>query len=496
VIHPNDRGQARAVWHELLVYAADHLPALLLVEAVRHLGAVVHVPGVGYLVNDPELGKAILEDSEAFTKTGPGSMGSMITQVLGDNALMNMEGPAHRALTSKLHDLFSAAYLDVVSRQVLAEPAARLHRELVEGRDVDLVRFMHRLSGKMICHMLGMTIPSEVEDESYERLWAVGARLTAPIGLTTTHLDEREVAARRAIFEELMSYAHDAFERNDGRSDSIIQRLRGLGMSFDEVKGVTAALLTVGTQTVSAAVPRAVALLVDTGQLTLLRARPDLHTGAIDEALRYVVPAPIMLRSIEKTRMVAGHELQAGRRVLILAYNLMKHPRWFPRPRRFDITRQQDRKVEYLWFGAGSHFCIGFNLAYREIGTVLEVLEALPGELSVVRRRYAHNVLIPTYSSLVVRLVPASKQQHADHSDPAQLGEQNRAGHKDLGAERDRRQREVGDSRGHADPAQPQGHESSAGQGAKSGEEQARQTDAAADIEEVSGGHQRQDQRN
>ena len=446
MIQTTDHGQARAVWHELLVYAADHLPALVLVEAVRNLGAVVWVPGVGYLVNDPELGKAILEDSEGFTKTGPGSMGSMITQVVGENALMNMEGPAHQAMTARLHDLFSAAYLDVVSGQVLAEPAARLRRELIEGRDVDLVSFMHRLSGKMICHMLGLTI--DAGDETYERLWSIGSSLTAPIGLTTTRLDAADVASRRAHFDELMDHARVSFERNDPGSGSIIQRLHDLGLSFDEVKGVTAALLTVGTQTVSATVPRAVALLVDTGQLALLRARPELRTSAIDEALRYVVPAPIMLRSVEKTRVVGGHELKAGRRVLILTYNLMKHPGWFPKPRRFDITRSHHRKVKYLWFGAGSHFCLGFNLAYCEIGSVLEVLATLPAEVRVVRRRYARNVLIPTYSTLVVRLGPVAKQEHADDGDPAQLGEQHRAGEIDLGAEAQGRKRQVGDSRG------------------------------------------------
>jgi cytochrome P450 len=471
VIHSTARSQARAVLHELLVYAADHFPALLLVEAVSHLGATLYLPGVGYLVNDPEVGKAILEDSEGFTKTGRGSMGSMITQVVGENALMNMEGSAHQALTARLHDLFSAAYLDVVSRQVLAEPAAHLRRELVEGRDVDLVRFMHRLSGKMICHMLGMTVDHEDEDVTYERIWSVGARLTAPIGLTTTRLDDREVTARRALVEELMHYARDSFERNDRSSDSIIQRLRGMGMSFNEVKGVTAALLTVGTQTVSATVPRGVALLVDTGQLGILRARPELRTSAIDEVLRYVVPAPIMLRSVEKSRVVAGIRFKAGRRVLILAYNLMKNPRWFPQPRRFDIARQQHRKVKNLWFGAGSHFCLGFNLAYREIGTVFEVLETLPGEVRVVRRRYARNVLIPTYSSLVVRLGAVAKEKHADDGDPPQLGEQNGAGNDDLRAEGDGRKRQVGDGGGHAEPPQPRRHQPAAGQGRESGQD-------------------------
>jgi cytochrome P450 len=454
----------RAQLHELRVYAADHLPALLLVEGVRHLGAVVYLPGVGYLVNDPELGKAILDDSDAFTKTGPGSMGSMITQVVGENALMNMEGAAHQAMTAKLHDLFSAAYLDVVSREVLAEPAARLRRELLAGRDVDLVRFMHRLSGKMICHMLGIAVDEERADETYERIWSIGARLTAPVGLMTTRLSESEVAERKAHFEELMEHA-----RESTMSDSIIQRLRSLGLTPDEVRGVTAALLTVGTQTVSATVPRAVALLVDTGQLTLLRARPELRSSAIDEALRYIVPAPIMLRSVEKTREVSGHRFKAGRRVLILAYNLMKHPRWFPEPRRFDITRQHDRRVRHLWFGAGSHFCLGFNLAHLEIGTVFEVLETLPAEVRVVRRRYARNVLIPTYSSLVIRL---ANDDQADGGDPAELDEKDRTGGHELPAEGDGGQRKVGEGRHDADRSQPGRHETRSAQGAKRGHEQ------------------------
>jgi cytochrome P450 len=323
---------------------------------------------------------------------------------------------------------------------------------------------MHRLSGKMICHMLGIAVDEERADETYERIWSIGARLTAPVGLMTTRLSESEVAERKAHFEELMEHA-----RESTMSDSIIQRLRSLGLTPDEVRGVTAALLTVGTQTVSATVPRAVALLVDTGQLTLLRARPELRSSAIDEALRYIVPAPIMLRSVEKTRDVLGHRFKAGRRMLILAYNLMKHPRWFPAPRRFDITRQHDRKVRHLWFGAGSHFCLGFNLAHREIGTVFEVLETLPGEVRVVSRRYARNVLIPTYSSLVIRL---AKDDQADGGDPAELDQKDRTGDHDLLAEGDGRQRKVGDGRHDADRSQPGRHEARSRQGAKGGHEQ------------------------
>src|SRR5260370_28937418 len=105
------------------------------------------------------------------------------------------------------------------------------------------------------------------------------------------------------------------------------------------------------------------------------------------------------------------------------------------------------------------------------MGPVFEVLETLPDEVRVVRRRYARNVLIPTYSSLVVRLGAVAKEKHADYGDPAQLGEQNGAGDDDLRAEGDGRERQVSDGGGHAEPSQPNWHQPPAGKGSESAHE-------------------------
>src|SRR5260370_35576567 len=103
------------------------------------------------------------------------------------------------------------------------------------------------------------------------------------------------------------------------------------------------------------------------------------------------------------------------------------------------------------------------------MGPVFEVLETLPDEVRVVRRRYARNVLIPTYSSLVVRLGAVAKEKHADYGDPAQLGEQNGAGDDDLRAEGDGRERQVSDGAGPAQPSQPNWHKTPSGNGSASG---------------------------
>ena len=90
---------------------------------------------------------------------------------------------------------------------------------------------------------------------------------------------------------------------------------------------------------------------------------------------------------------------------MIHTYNLLKHPVWFPQPRRFDIARRIDRRLRHLWFGSGSHFCVGYALAHRELRSVLQGLLDLPQSVRIVRRRYARGVFLPAYSLLEVELV-------------------------------------------------------------------------------------------
>ena len=393
-----------AATHETMVYLASHPFAFGFAEATRRMGDVVRIPGLGWVVNRPEVAREILLDHEHFSKSGPGSFGVLITQVMGESALLNMEGEAHRHLRERLKDLFAPAYLETIARDVLAAPVAQLKERLAGGETVDLVRFTQLLTGRTTFHMLGLPAPAHGADDAYLDVFAMSGRLSDSIGLATKRLTPSQVAAAKAPFERMTAAVAGAYEGDDLPGSSVLARVKQLGLTAEEARGVIGMLLLVGTETLTTAVPRIAALLVDSGQQRDLRREPKLMQPAIDEALRFVVPSPIMLRSVISDVTVAGHRFNACGRVMLFTYNLFKHPDLYPKPRQFDIHRDQPACARNIWFGAGPHFCLGFGLAQLEMRMVLASLTTLPRELEVVRRAYGWGMFIPGYARLDVRM--------------------------------------------------------------------------------------------
>jgi cytochrome P450 len=68
----------------------------------------------------------------------------------------------------------------------------------------------------------------------------------------------------------------------------------------------------------------------------------------------------------------------------------------------FDPATNAAAQLKQLWFGAGSHYCIGAPLAMAQIRLTLDALLEAPA-LRVVSRTAARGVLIPSYASLVLQ---------------------------------------------------------------------------------------------
>ena len=177
-----------------------------------------------------------------------------------------------------------------------------------------------------------------------------------------------------------------------------------MGLTSEEARGVLSIFFVAGTLTVAVALPRVVALLIDSGAMDELRSDPALVSRAIDEGLRFATPVPATLRIAVADAEVHGHRFRRGTRVILLTANMARDHTVFPNPDRFDIHRQFDARGRYMWYGAGPHFCLGFPLAQREMQMVVGIMAQLPGRLRIVRRRAATGVLLPAWARLDVRL--------------------------------------------------------------------------------------------
>jgi cytochrome P450 len=91
--------------------------------------------------------------------------------------------------------------------------------------------------------------------------------------------------------------------------------------------------------------------------------------NAIEEILRYEAPSQYQGRVALKESNWHGVTIPKGTRVALVTGAACRDEREYEDPDRFDVRREQDRK---LYFGHGHHVCIGKSLARLETRIALE----------------------------------------------------------------------------------------------------------------------------
>ena len=180
--------------------------------------------------------------------------------------------------------------------------------------------------------------------------------------------------------DELTGYLSRLAERKRHKpDDSIVSRLAGGGeLTIAEVAVMSMFLLIAGHETTANQITMStLALLRNPEQLAVLRARPDLIEGAVEELLRYASivhsGAP---RVATEDVIVGGQLIGAGQGVLCVLDTANHDEQAFAAPDELDITREARSHVA---FGFGVHQCLGQSLARVELQVALETqLRRLP----------------------------------------------------------------------------------------------------------------------
>jgi cytochrome P450 len=287
------------------------------------------------------------------------------------SSLLCLEGDAHhrlRSLTSKaftpratlrLHDTMVG-----VMNELIDQVAGAGHCDVV----TDIAR---PYPVPVICALLG----APREDWQRFSRWADEVFKAFTF---TGDLTELQPSVMRA-WGELDDYVDNmvAHRRHSLTDDLLSDLIRaeddGDRLSPAELSMLAGGLLLAGTDTTRNQVAASVQVLCEhPEQWELLSEHPELAMGAVEETMRHSPIACGTLRQVVEDTELDGYLFPAGTMVLVNTAAANRDPAVYDDPDRVDITREGAPAI--LTFGGGVHYCLGANLARRELAEALNVL--------------------------------------------------------------------------------------------------------------------------
>ena len=389
----------RAGWHETRLWLAVSPLAWVGLRAAGRR-RVLRLGRFGTLVNDPDLGRRILTDPLRFRTVGPGTHGELMDMAIGQDALLNMDGPSHETLRRALAPLFTPDASSRLVEDTVGAPLERARAALEAGRPLDLAALVRVITGRTTFALLGAPEPPD-GDAGYLASYERGERL---VGMTVQAIRRgarpEELARAKVLVDELAEPGRAGWDAGRGT----IGRLRDLGFDFEAARAMIVTMILAGTETVTAAAPRIVALLLDHRRWDALAVgEPGAVDAAIEAGLRLVTPTEVIVRSCAEDATIDGRRFRRGERLFLSVYGMTRWPRLYDGdPEALRLGRPIPREIRHLWFGAGPHFCLGAPIARLQLRALLTLLAAFPS-LTIVDRAPARGVLFPAYGRLVVR---------------------------------------------------------------------------------------------
>jgi cytochrome P450 len=167
-------------------------------------------------------------------------------------------------------------------------------------------------------------------------------------------------------------------DRRRSPSEDLLSELiraehEGDRLSMAELRMLAGGILMAGTDTTRNQVAAAVDVLCDhPDQWNLLADHPELAMKAVEELMRFYPVTFGVMRMTTEDVEYEGVVIPAATFVTVNTAAANRDPDIYDDPDRLDITR--DGAAPMQSFGAGAHYCLGSNLARREIAEALIVM--------------------------------------------------------------------------------------------------------------------------
>ncbi|WP_349253872.1 cytochrome P450 [Bradyrhizobium sp. CB2312] len=329
---------------------------------------------VSLVMRDKRFGKDFVERTKR--RYGPQIMDEPIFRSMG-HWMLQADPPDHTRLRGLVVKAFTARRVEDM-RPRIQEIVDQTIDAVIDRGHMDLIEdFAFRLPVTIICDMLG--IPEDHREVFYKSS-RDGGRLLDPVPMSPEEIAKGNAANMMAqmYFQQLFELRRRA--PGDDLTTQLVQAEEdGNKLTNEELTANIILLFGAGHETTVNLIGNGLlALHRNPDQLALLKARPELMVGAIEEFLRYDSSVQMTARVALEDVELGGKTIPKGESVLCLLGSANRDPAVYPDdPDRLDVTRTN---VRPLSFGGGIHFCLGAQLARIEAEiAIATLLRRLPG---------------------------------------------------------------------------------------------------------------------
>jgi len=297
-------------------------------------------------------------------------------------SMIAMDDPRHARLRNIVRSAFTPKVVARIEESV-RDRARRLVDDLITNQPDGKAELVAELSGplplQVICDMMG--IPEEDHQAIFH--WTNIILGFGDPDLSTDFEEFMKVAIDIGAYATGLAEDRRVNPRDDLTTALVTAEVDGEQLTSAEIASFFILLAVAGNETTRNAISHGVlALSRYPEQREIWWNDFDAVTpSAVEEIVRWASPVIYMRRTATRDVELSGVTIAAGDKVSMWYASANRDEDKFVDPWKFDVTRTGNNHVGFG--GGGVHFCLGANLARREISLVFEELHRRIPDITV-----------------------------------------------------------------------------------------------------------------